>query len=131
MNWKSELIEYRINKARETLEDAEILFNNKRLSSSVNRIYYALFHLITALLLTEGFSSSKHSGVKSLFNSHFIKTKKVDKEIGRFFSNIFDFRQKGDYGDFVNFEEEKVKEWLEKAKMYFDELIKIIKIETD
>jgi uncharacterized protein (UPF0332 family) len=58
-----ELINYRLNKARETLEDAEILFGHNKLFSAVNRIYYAAFYAVNALLLTRNFSSAKHSGV--------------------------------------------------------------------
>ena len=126
MNGKNDLIKYRVDKAKEILKDAVLLLNEKRLSSSVNRLYYSFFYLINALLLLKDHSSSKHSGVKSLFNIHFVKTGKVDKEIGRFFSNLFDFRQKADYGDFVEFEEKKVQQWFENGKLYFDALSKLI-----
>lgn len=36
-------------------------------------------------------------------------------ELGRFYSRMYDFRQKGDYGDFVEFEKEKVEEWLDQV----------------
>jgi len=48
MNHKEDLITYRRLKAKETFEDAQILFNAKRISSAVNRIYYALFYEVTA-----------------------------------------------------------------------------------
>jgi hypothetical protein len=60
---KRELIDYRRNRAKETLRDAKILFDSGSLFSSVNRIYYAMFYQVTALLLTENLSSPKHSGV--------------------------------------------------------------------
>lgn len=129
MNAKNELINYRREKAKETLEDARILFNAGRLYSAVNRIYYALFYEVVALLLTKDLSSAKHSGVRALLNEHFVKTGKVDVELGRFYSNMFDFRQKSDYGDFVVFESEKVKGWLLKAEQFIEGLEKIIEIE--
>jgi uncharacterized protein (UPF0332 family) len=39
---------------------------------------------------------------------------------------MYDFRQKGDYGDFVEFEKEKVKEWLDEASAFIDEMDVII-----
>ena len=131
MSHKDELISYRRAKARETLQDAEILFNAKRISSAVNRIYYAIFYEVTALLLTNGMSSAKHSGIRALFNVHFVKPKKVDVEIGRFYSRMFEFRQKIDYGDFVQFEEEKVKEWLAKATQFIEDIEKVIEKEKE
>jgi uncharacterized protein (UPF0332 family) len=124
---KEELIRYRQKKARETLEDAALLFHSGRLFSTLNRIYYALFYEVVALLLTADLSSAKHTGVRALFNEHFVKTGKVPVELGRFYSRMYDFRQKGDYGDFVEFESEKVKEWFDQASMFINEMDRIIK----
>ena len=126
---KEELIRYRQKKARETLEDATILFRSGRLFSALNRIYYALFYEVLALLSTEDLSSGKHTGIRSLFNEHFVKTGRVPVELGRFYSRMYDFRQKGDYGDFVEFEREKVKEWLDQASMFINEMDRIIESE--
>jgi uncharacterized protein (UPF0332 family) len=123
---KEELIRYRREKARETLEDATILFHSGRLFSALNRIYYALFYEVAALLSTEDLSSGKHTGIRSLFNEHFVKTGKVPVELGRFYSRMYDFRQKGDYGDFIEFEKEKVKEWLDQASTFIDKMDAII-----
>lgn len=126
---RQELIRYRRQKARETLRDAEILFDGKRLFSAVNRIYYALFYEIIALLLTQELFSAKHSGVRALLNEHFIKTGKVTVEAGKFYAHMFEFRQKGDYGDFVEFNEEKVRTWLKEAGRFIEELEKVIEQE--
>jgi len=122
----NELVDYRRKRAKETLEDAEQLFNLGSLFSAVNRIYYAMFYEVIALLLTKNLSSPKHSGVKSLFNQEFVKSGEVSIESGRLFSRMFDFRQKGDYEDFVSFEADKVKEWLDDAKLFIKELEELI-----
>ena len=46
MTWKADLIKYRREKAAKTFEDARFLLEGKRLFSTVNRIYYALFYEI-------------------------------------------------------------------------------------
>jgi len=125
----NELIDYRKNRAKETLKDAEQLFNSDSLFSAVNRIYYAMFYEVTAILLTKGLSSPKHSGVKSLFNKEFVKTGKVSIESGKLFARVFDFRQKGDYEDFVTFEKDEVKEWLDGAMRFIKELEELIERE--
>lgn len=124
-NWKVDLIKYRRKKARESLEDAKLLFDNKRFFSAVNRIYYSAFYVVSALLLKEGLKSSKHSGVMALFQKNFIKTKRISLEMGKFYSRMFEFRQKGDYGDFADFEEGKIKEWLNTAKVFIKEVEKL------
>lgn len=129
MNYKEELIAYRRERAKEALEDAKILFRAKRFYSSVNRIYYALFFEVISLLLTKDLSSTKHSGVRAYFNEHFVKTGKVSTEGGRFYSRMFEFRQKSDYGDFVKFEEEKIRQWLELAEEFIADIEKVIEKE--
>jgi uncharacterized protein (UPF0332 family) len=118
MNWEKDLIKYRREKAAETLEVAWILLEGKHLFSAVNRIYYALFYEVSALLMTKNLSSHKHSGVMSLFNQHFIKTGLMAVEIGKFYSEMFSFRQEGDYDDFIYFKEKDVEEWFHKAEKH-------------
>ncbi len=88
------LITYRLERAEESLQDAKILFENAKLFSTVNRIYYAMFYSVNALLLSKNLSSSKHSGVKALFSKEFVKKGLIDKELARFYSKIFERRQK-------------------------------------
>jgi len=101
----SELVSYRLQKARETLEDARILADAGRWNPCVKRLYYACFYAVSALLVQEGLSCTKHTGLRSLFNRHFVKTNKVPKEKTRIFNDLFERRQESDYVDFVSFEE--------------------------
>jgi uncharacterized protein (UPF0332 family) len=121
-----ELIAYRREKAQATLRDARILFEADSLFSAVNRIYYAVFYEVLALLALHGLSSAKHSGVRALFNERFVKPGIVSGDAGRFYSRMFEFRQKSDYADFVSFEREKVAEWIEKAEAFLAELERVI-----
>lgn len=56
------------------------------------------------------------------------RTGKVGVELGKFFTRMYDFRQKGEYADFVQYEEEKMKEWLVSAEHFINELDKAIEI---
>jgi hypothetical protein len=49
---KETLIRYRKDKARETLDDARMLLRDGTPSSALNRIYYAMFYEVLALLHT-------------------------------------------------------------------------------
>lgn len=104
----SELIEYRLIRAKETFDDAEILRVNGKWNSAVNRLYYAAFYAISALLLANEISPTTHNGVKTNFSEKFIKTGLLDKKYGRIFSQLFTWRQKGDYADLFDFDQEKV-----------------------
>lgn len=81
--WSEDIILYRVERTHETLEDARILANSERWNACINRLYYACFYAVSALLMKNGLSSSKHSGVRSLFNFNFVKTGKVPKDLAR------------------------------------------------
>lgn len=98
-----ELVRYRVARAVETLEVARWSLQTGHLHSTVNRLYYACFYTVAALLLTENLSSSKHTGIRSLFARHWIKTGRLPREMGDLYYNLFEHRQKGDYADLATF----------------------------
>jgi len=121
-----ELVSYRLQRARETLADARILADAGRWNPCVNRLYYACFYAVSALLVQEGLSSSKHTGLRSLFNRHFVKTNKLPKDKARIFNDLFERRQEGDYMDFVSFEESQVLPWLPEAEAFVEKIAVLI-----
>jgi len=123
---KEEVIKYRRKRAKETLEEAEIMLDNRKLFAAVNRMYYAIFYEVLALLLTKELSSSKHSGVRSLFNKEFIKSGVISEKYGDFYNRMFGFRQRGDYEDFVEFDYKEVKRWLSEAKDFINSVEQVI-----
>jgi uncharacterized protein (UPF0332 family) len=125
--WNKELVSYRLARAVEALDDARVLAEAKRWNACVNRLYYACFYAVSALLVRDGFSSSKHSGIRGLFNKQYVKSGRIPKDYSRIYNDLFERRQEGDYIDFVNFQESQVLPWIAKAKdliAYIDEFIK-------
>jgi len=53
-NSQAEYIQYRIQRSDEFFKDAQLLAENNRWQSCVNRLYYSSFHLIDALLSLDG-----------------------------------------------------------------------------
>ena len=112
---KQEYIDYRVAKSKEIFEDVKLLADNQRWNSSVNRLYYSSFYLVSALLFKYDIKSETHNGVKTQFNLHFIKTGKLNVEFGKLYSNLFDWRQESDYADFIDFDEETILPLIEKV----------------
>ncbi len=117
-----ELILFRRDRSLETIEDALILAESGRWNACVNRLYYACFYAISALLLLEGRSSTRHTGVRSLFNLHFVRTGIVSKDLARVYNDLFERRQEGDYVDFVYFREDQVQPWLAQGQRFVQEI---------
>ena len=117
---RADLIRYRLNRAKETLEEAHVMFENGHLYGASNRIYYACFYGVVALLLTKNLSSSKHSGVIGLFNKHFVKTEDIPRDFGRFYSRMFDNRLESDYGELIDIEADEIRQDLTVAQKFVD-----------
>ena len=71
---KTELVKYRLRRARETYNEVSILVKNELWNTAVNRLYYSCFYAVIALLANEGIEIQTHSGVRQLFGLHFVKT---------------------------------------------------------
>jgi uncharacterized protein (UPF0332 family) len=92
------LLRYRLSQAEESLLDAEVLIQAHRSARSiVNRCYYAMFYAALALLQTIGKGSSKHTGILSLFDSEFILTGILPRQLSKDFHRAFKLRQTSDY----------------------------------
>ena len=116
---RQQLINYRMERARETLGDARILLEQDGSPGSIiNRAYYAMFYVVLSLLTTQGKGSSKHSGVISLFDQLFIKTGKLPKDFSKAIHKAFDLRQIGDYREFVDLNQEQAIEVLNAADQF-------------
>lgn len=120
------LVLYRLDRADESLEEALILLERDHINTFVNRLYYACFYAVTALLLSKGLSSSKHGGVRALFHQNIVKNGLLNREMGKFYDKIFDTRQKGDYADLVYFDKKEVGSWFDETKKFVSSIKNII-----
>ncbi|MBI5212289.1 MAG: HEPN domain-containing protein [Nitrospirae bacterium] len=121
-----ELVSYWLNKARESLDAAQDELKACRLSFSVNRIYYACFYAVSAVLLQEKLRFKKHSGVRAAFHQHLVKSGKVSHEHGKLYDELFEARQRGDYIELVSFEKNQVEDWLQQASQFVETIKRLI-----
>jgi len=112
---RQELVKYRIKKARETFNEVGLHVENKLWNTAVNRLYYACYYAVIALLIDKDIKAQTHSGVRQMFGLHFIKSGLIDKDSGKFYTDIFDMRQTGDYDDYIDFRKEDVLDLIEPA----------------
>ena len=123
---QNDYIKYRLQRATDTLNDARLLAENERWNSSINRLYYACFYAVSALLYYHSIEAKTHKGVRIKFMSEFIKTGLFDKEYGRLFSDLFDWRQEGDYSDFVSFDKSLTIPLIKKSEDFIDLIRKFL-----
>lgn len=121
------LIIYWMGKSQESLDAATDELKARRLSFSVNRIYYACFYAISAVFLQEKLQFKRHSGVRTAFHQHLVKSGLVSHEKGKLYDELFEARQRGDYIELVSFEEKQVEDWLEHARQFVESIKLLIK----
>ncbi|PWD97995.1 HEPN domain-containing protein [Marinilabilia rubra] len=117
------LSEYRLERAKETLMEAKTLIDNSFFNAAVNRLYYACYYAVIALLVKQGIAARTHAGVKQMFGLHFVVEKKVSPRLGRFYNQLFNDRITGDYDDFVRYDRDMAEEILPLA----EEFISVVK----
>ena len=122
---KNAIVKYRLERANETLEEAQLMADNAHWNATVNRLYYACFYSVHALLISNNHQAHTHSGAKSTFHRHFVKTGQLPLELSRFYDLLFSQRQSGDYGDFKVFDE-SVASWLPEARKFITALEQLI-----
>ncbi len=122
----SELVKYRIERSDEAFEKAKLLAEKQKWNTCVSRLYYSCFYAVTAILAKDGMSSSKHTGVRAIFNLHYVKTGKVPKELAQTFNDLFEKGQEGDYIGFVRFDEEQVKPFISRTEKFLNHMKSIV-----
>ncbi len=123
---REEYINYRFQRAIESYEEALILADNKRWNAVVNRLYYSCFYAVVALLLKNSIETQTHDGARTQFGLNFVKPGIIETKYGKLFSKLFDYRQKGDYGDLFDYDETLVSPLIIQVKEFIEELKKVV-----
>ena len=112
-----------LKKAQDSIKGARILFDDELYGFSASRAYYAMFYLVSAILLTKEMSFSKHQAVVASFGQHFVKTKLFEQKFHQYLVEAFEQRQIGDYEPL----EEITKETAQKSIDHALEFLKAVK----
>ena len=114
------LIDLWLEKAEEAMASAELELSAGHTNFVVNRLYYACFYAVTALLLRDGKQFVKHSAVKSEFSRTYIKPGRIDVTWNKFYQKLFDDRQESNYIPTATFDESEVSTRLQQAREFID-----------
>ena len=118
-NEDKDLTFFWLSYARESIEEANVLLREDMSYRSVmNRLYYAMFYVVLALLNDKGLSTSKHRGALHLFDLEFIKTSIFSKELTKVFHQGFNLRLIGDYSDQIEITKEDIDKIMPKAQNF-------------
>ena len=117
---------YRLQRAEETIREVDIHIEHQLWNTAVNRMYYACFYAVSALLIKHGVETLTHSGTRQKFGQLFVKTELVDRSLAKLYSDLFDKRHKGDYNDFFDHNEVSVLRLYPMSKQFVDKIKELV-----
>lgn len=96
---KEILIRQKITRAKSTIGQINNLLKFGYYDTAINRIYYACFYAVQALLIQKDIIPKSHKGVLNMFSLHYIREGIISEKFGKHYSRIFDQRMTADYDE--------------------------------
>jgi len=131
-----DICKYRLEKSREELKAAQILFKEGLYSQTLNRSCYAIFSAVRALLLMDEFESRKHPELISYFNKNYAAAGIFEKKYSIILAEAEWVKNKSDYRDFYiaskDSAEEQIKngsEFIQKMEEYINSRLATIDVD--
>lgn len=105
---RAAIVAYRLEKARNTIQEVKDIGAIGYWNLSANRLYYAAYYASAALLIHNGIDASTHRGVLRMIGQSFVKNGTLTMEDSKLLGRLFTMRQTGDYEDLFDWEEKDV-----------------------
>ena len=90
---------YRLDRAKQEQETADLLYKENKLLAANNRAYYSIFYAIRAVLAMEKIDFKRHKDVLAYFNKNYVKTEIFPRQIGRKVVLASKVREDSDYDE--------------------------------
>ena len=120
------IVSLELKRARETYDDIGCLISANRLNGAANRMYYAVFHAVCALLIHDGHQVSTHKGSHALFSLHYLKTGILPREYGQLYSQLQTMREESDYNCAYDVEMDEIEQRLKPAKRLIEDIERLV-----
>lgn len=118
-----DLARYKLDRALEELDTAELLFENDKLKAANNRAYYSIYYAITAVLCMKPIAFKRHKDTLAYFNKNYVNMGIFPREMGRNVQKAAKIRHASDYDEFYIAGREETERQIKTAK----DLIGLIK----
>lgn len=115
-----------MEKAKEKIEVAKDLLDDKHYEDAVSRAYYSMFFAARALLSTRDIYPKTHRGVISKIAEEFVKTNKLNSDTFRDFASTQEEREKADYGIMSDISKDDAEDAIIAAERFIGEIKRIL-----
>ncbi len=116
------MVELELERADKILLQLPTLQEQQYWDTLVNRMYYAAFHAVSALLIHNHLNVRTHKGAIILFNKEFVAAGLFTQEEGRLFSQLEGLRERGDYNCFIDASESEIVPLIEPLKVFIQKI---------
>ena len=126
MQDKRTIIAYRLEKADAVMIEAKDNAGLKHWTLAANRLYYAVFHAATALLVDKSLTAKSHAGVIRVLCKEFVLSGMLDRNDARLISRLQNMRNSGDYDDLFDWTEDDVTPLIEPTEQLIRKIRSLI-----
>lgn len=110
------MVALELERARKLIVETEKISDWGMWNTAASRLYYALFHAVSALLINDERPVSSHKGVNLRFGQHYVQTGIFTAEDGRLYTQLQSLRERADYNILFEASEEDVRQMLPPVK---------------
>lgn len=122
-------ISQELERAEDCLKSAELLMNHEQYADAVSRLYYYLYHVIKALLLSKGFEPKTHEGSLRLLGLHFIKPGIFEPSLSHTYAKLMKYRGEADYNPSYVFTKDDYTDFKKEAEVLHSQVIEFLQKE--
>lgn len=120
------VVRLEMEKADSTFAENEGLVEKGYWNTLANRLYYALFHAVSAFLISDGREVGSHKGAAIRFHQYYVRTGIFSEDEGSFYSQMETLREKADYNCFFKVSEADVKARIEPTRQMIEKVRRYI-----
>ena len=121
------MVDLEIERAKKTMDEMDYLAKGALWNNMASRLYYAVFHAVSALMIHDGHTVNTHKGSHVIFSQYYIRTGKLPKEYGQLYRQLEIMRNDGDYNCYYNVSPDELLGRLEPAKEMIATIANMVK----
>ena len=121
------MVDLEIERAKKTMDEMDYLAKGGLWNNMASRLYYAVFHAVSALIIHDGHTVNTHKGSHVIFSQYYIRTGKLPKEYGQLYRQLEIMRNDGDYNCYYNVSPDELLGRLEPAKEMIATIANMVK----
>lgn len=120
------IVQLELERAKRTFAEVETLKDAGMWNGVCNRLYYAVFHAVSALLIHDGHQVNTHHGSHAVFGLHYIKTGILPEDFGRLYNQLQTMREESDYNCAFEADPEELENRIEPARKMIETIEKMV-----